>query len=170
MSATPLPANGLVITTAEVIPAWLDYNEHMNVTYYLVAFETGIEAYKHLVGLTPAYIAERRRSTVALEAHITYQREAAQGDRLRIETRVLDCDGKRAHVYQEMYCDDLLLSTQETLALSFDIAARRSAPFETHVAAGYAALIAAQQALPRPPWVGRAIGIRQGRPGTPAGS
>ena len=113
MSATPLPANGLVITTAEVIPAWLDYNEHMNVTYYLVAFETGIEAYKHLVGLTPAYIAGRRRSTVALEAHITYQREASLGDRLRIETRVLDCDGKRAHVYQEMYRDDLLLSVIE---------------------------------------------------------
>ena len=164
MDTVSAPNNGLVITTARVVPAWLDYNEHMNVAYYLVAFETGIDAYKAIVGLTPAYIAAHRRSTVALEAHITYQREAALNDDLRIETRVIDCDGKRAHIYQEMYRAGELLSTQETLALSFDIAARRSAPFEPAIAAGYAALIAAQQALPRPAWVGRSIAIKQGRP------
>lgn len=164
MPPLQLPTNGLVVTMSEVVPAWLDYNEHMNVAYYLVAFETGIDAYKNLVGLTPAYIAGQRRSTVALEAHITYQREASLGDVLRIETRVLDCDGKRAHIFQEMYRGTELLSTQETLSLSFDLSARRSAPFESHIAAGYAALIEAQRALPRPAWVGRAIGITQGRP------
>lgn len=164
MDTRTLPPDGLVITTSTVVPAWLDYNEHMNVAYYLVAFETGIDAYKAVVGLTPAYIAERRRSTVALEAHITYQREAHLGDELRIETRIIDCDGRKAHVYQEMYRDTELLATQETLALSFDIAARRSAPFEPDIAAGYASLIAAQDSRPRPPWVGRRIDIRQGRP------
>ncbi len=164
MVSTQLPASGLVVTRAEVIPAWLDYNEHMNVAYYMVAFEAGIDAYKHLVGLTPAYIAEHRRSTVALEAHITYQREASLGDELCVETRVLDCDSKRAHIFQEMYRGTELLCTQETLALSFDISARRSAPFEPAIAAGYAALIEAQRELPRPSWVGRAIGIKQGRP------
>lgn len=159
-----LPPDGLVVTTATVLPAWTDYNEHLNVAYYLVAFDGGIDAYKAAVGLTPAYIATRRRSTVALEAHVTFQREAMLGETLRVETRVLDTDGKRVHICQEMYRDAELLATQETLGMSFDLAARHSAPFEPDIAAAYAAFIEAQRALPRPRWLGRRIDLRQGRP------
>lgn len=164
MNAPAFPADGLVITTVTVLPEWLDYNGHMNVAFYLVAFETGIDAYKAVVGMDLAYIEGRQRSTVALEAHITYQREAMLGESLRVETRIVDFDGKRAHVYQELYRDTDLLSTQETLAISFDTAARRSCPFEDGIANNYRALMAAQSALPRPAWIGRTIGIGKGRP------
>jgi hypothetical protein len=68
------------------------------------------------------------------------------------------------HLYQEMYRETDLLATQETLGMSFDLAARRSAPFEPVIAAGYAAFIEAQQALIRPRWLGRRIDLQQGRP------
>ena len=29
----------------KVLPAWIDYNGHMNVAYYLVAFDTGLDAF-----------------------------------------------------------------------------------------------------------------------------
>ncbi len=147
-----------------MLPTWTDYNEHLNVAYYLVAFDAGIDAFKAAVGLTPDYIAARRRSTVALEAHVTFQREALLGEALRIETRALATDGKRVHLYQEMYRETDLLATQETLGMSFDLAARRSVPFEPAIAAGYAAFIEAQQALSRPRWLGRRIDLQQGRP------
>ena len=49
MHKAQIPANGIVISHAEVLPAWLDYNDHMNVAYYLVAFEQGIDDYKAIV-------------------------------------------------------------------------------------------------------------------------
>jgi acyl-CoA thioester hydrolase len=165
MNSPVIPTDGLVITSATVLPEWLDYNGHMNVAYYLVAFETGIDAYKAVVGMDLAYIEGRQRSTVALEAHITYQREAMLGEVLQVETRIVDFDGKRAHVYQELYREKELLATQETLAISFDTAARRTCPFEESVANNYRALMAAQAALPRPTWLGRSIGVGKGRPG-----
>ncbi len=164
MAETSLPANGLVVSHLEVLPAWLDYNDHMNVAYYIFAFEQGIDDYKALVGLDLASIKREQRSTVALEAHITYQNEASAGERLRVETRIIDFDGKRAHVYQELYRDAVLLATQETMAISFDLQARRTAPFTAPVAERYRALVAAQASLPRPAWVGRAVGIKQGKP------
>jgi acyl-CoA thioester hydrolase len=164
MDAAAIPPNGIVTTHVTVEPEWLDYNEHMNVAYYLVAFETGIDAYKAVVGLDLDYIERERKSTVALEAHITYQREAHLGDALRVETRIIDFDGKRAHVYQELYRGDELLATQETLAISFDTAARRTCPFADDIAINYQGMIAAQSALPRPKWVGRSIGIGKGKP------
>ncbi|MEX2480807.1 MAG: thioesterase family protein [Gammaproteobacteria bacterium] len=165
MSAAAPPPNGIVTSEVTVLPDWLDYNGHMNVAYYLVAFETGIDAYKARVGMDLAYIEREGHSTVALEAHITYQREAMLDDVLRVETRIVDCDAKRAHIYQELYREQDLLATQETMAISFDTAARRSCPFPEAIAANYRALMEAQAVLPRPAWLGRSIGIGKGRPG-----
>ncbi len=164
MHTASIPADGLVIDYTSVILEWIDYNGHMNVAYYMKAFESGIDAYKAVVGLSFDYIKREGRSTVALESHITYQQEAHLGEALRIETRILDCDGKRVHVYQEIYRDTTLLSTQETLALSFDTRARRSCPFEPSIAENYRRLVEAQAGLPRPPWVGRTISINARKP------
>ncbi len=159
--AKSLPENGIVITEQTVLPEWLDYNDHMNVAYYIAAFDLGIDALKAVYGIDSAYIESKKRSTVALEAHITYQNEASVGERLRIETRVFDFDGKRTHLYQEMYRDDDLLATQETLSISFDLDARRSCPFDAAVAPNIERLREAQAALPRPDVVGRTVGIRR---------
>lgn len=164
MHAHPIPDHGLVIDEVAVLPAWIDYNGHMNVAYYIKAFEIGIDSYKAVVGMTLDYIERAGRSTVALESHVTYQQEAHLGECLRIETRILDCDGKRVHVYQEIYRDATLLASQETLAISFDTGARRTSPFEPAIADNYRRLVEAQAALPRPPWVGRAISINARRP------
>ena len=164
MHPHPIPDRGLVIDDTAVIPEWIDYNGHMNVAYYIKAFEIGIDSYKAVVGLTLDYIERTGQSTVALEAHVTYQQEAHLDERLRIETRILACDGKRVHVYQEIYRDSTLLATQETLAISFDTSARRTCPFEPAIAANYQRLVEAQAAQPRPRWVGRAISIKARRP------
>ncbi|MSR12970.1 MAG: thioesterase-like protein [Gammaproteobacteria bacterium] len=164
MSAEVLPADGIVHSHLTVLSEWLDYNRHMNVAYYLVAFEQGIEDVKCAYGLDAAYRATKQRSTAALEAHLTYQNEANEGERLRVETRILDTDGKRLHLAQALYRGDLLLATQEVLSISFDLAARRSCSFEPELAVRIAALIAAQATLPRPGWVGRAISLKASKP------
>ena len=164
MHANPIPDHGLVIDEVAVLPEWIDYNGHMTVAYYIKAFEIGIDSYKAVVGITLDYIERAGRSTVALESHVTYQQEAHLGERLRIETRILDCDGKRVHVYQEIYRDATLLATQETLAIGFDTRARRTSPFEPEIAENYRRLVEAQTALSRSRWVGRAISITARRP------
>lgn len=159
-----IPENGIVFTTTTVLPEWLDYNDHMNVAYYIAAFDLGIDELKAVYGIDSNYIATEQRSTVALEAHITYQNEASLGEELRIGSRILDFDSKRTHLYQEMYRSDDLLATQETLSISFDLKARKSQPFESEIAANIEAMCRAQRSLPRPEWVGRAVGIRKGKP------
>ena len=148
----------------EVLPEWLDYNDHMNVAYYIVAaFDLGIDAFKAVSASISTYIEREKRSTVALESHITYQREASLGEKLRVNTRLLDYDGKRCHIYQEMYRDELL-STLETLSISFDTALRKSCPFADDVAPRYQQMHEAQNHLPIPEWVGKSVGIKRKNP------
>ena len=159
-----LPADGLVITRLEVLPEWLDYNGHMNVAYYIAAFDLAIEDLKATYGLDAAYREAHRRSTVALESHITYQQEAHLGEALRIESRILGTDGRRLHVAQAMYRDTTLLATQEALSVSFDLDARRSCFFDPSLRARIEALQVAQAAAGIPSWVGRRIGLDTRRP------
>ncbi|MEM7465332.1 MAG: thioesterase family protein [Pseudomonadota bacterium] len=161
MTLAPLPSDGIVTTEAEVLPEWLDYNDHMNVAYYIAAFDLGIDAFKATIGIDLDYIQREKKSTVALESHITYQQEAALGEKLRIKTRLLNYDGKRCHIYQEMYRVDTLLSTQETLSISFDTALRKSCPFAKDVAPRYQQMFEAQQSLPVPEWVGKSVAIKR---------
>ena len=44
MHPHPIPERGLVIDETAVIPEWIDYNGHMNVAYYIKAFEIGIDS------------------------------------------------------------------------------------------------------------------------------
>jgi len=161
MSLQKLPENGIVSYSTTIEHRWLDYNEHMNVAYYVMAFDSAIDVFKAVIGISRDYIEQERRSTVALESHISYHREASLGDELRIATRVVDFDGKRAHLYQEMYRGDELLASQETLAISFDTVARKSCMFDAAIARRYEQMVAAQAGLPRPKWLGRSVGIRR---------
>ena len=154
-------ARGVHTMTLEVLPAWLDYNGHMNVAYYSLAFDiAGEELVKH-AGMGEDYTRETQNSWMVLEAHITYQNEAQLGDALRIESRVLDCNAKCAHLYQEMYRADTLLSTQEQLVLHVSLETRRGAPFAAGVLDAMSRLRDRQASLPRPDWIGRRIGIRR---------
>jgi len=161
MSNQILPENGVVSYTTTVKPEWLDLNNHMNVAYYTMTFDLALDALHHVIGLTHEYIERERRSTVALEAHITYQQEASLGDELRVDTRVIDSDGKKAHYYQEMYRGEQLLATHETLSISFDTDARRSCLFDETFAERHRQMAEAQRKLPTPSWIGRKVGIRR---------
>lgn len=154
MSATPY--------SCTVPPAWLDYNNHMNVAYYSLAFDDAGEAFVRTFGMGEDYTTRTQNSWMILEAHLTYQREARLGDTLRIETRVIDYSPKLAHLYQEMYRDDELLATQEQMMLHVSLETRRGAAFPDDILARLAALHAAHAELPVPDGIGRRIGIRRG--------
>ena len=166
MNSGALPRYGLGVHTVTVGRDWLDYNEHMNVAFYLKAFDDASEAFIALAGMGAQYTRATNLSWVALESHLGFVREALLGDTLRIESRLLELDASKLHLAQMMYRGDELLATHEQLGLHFDTVARRARPFAPEVHARLAALVEAQQRLPRPSWVGRRIGLDQGRLGT----
>ncbi len=146
-----------------VVPAWLDYNQHMNVAYYTLVFDQAGEEFVKAFGMGLAYTEKTQNSWMVVEAHLGYCNEARLGDWLRIESRVLDFDPKRAHLYQEMYRGDELLATQEQLMLHVSLLTRRASPFAPEILARLERLHTQQQTLPRPANVGRRIGLHQRR-------
>ena len=153
----------LSIHTDRVRDEWIDFNGHMNVAYYMLAFDHATDAFCDHVGLGQAYFREQNKSIFVLEAHITYDREVVAGDPLRFTTRVLDCDAKRVHLFHEMHHGEqgFLAATNEIVMLHVDMEHRRSAPMPANSLDMVRALATAHATLPRPPQIGRVIGLKK---------
>ena len=105
-------------------------------------------------------------STFAVESHITYAREVAEGDPLRITTQLLAFDEKRLHFFHAMYHADegYLAATNEWLNLYVDLNTRRVAAMPQDVQDRLAEIETAHRALGWPKQAGHVIrvGARQG--------
>jgi len=141
--------------------AWIDYNGHMNVAYYSLAFDRGVDHVFDLLDIGVAYVKSGAGSCFVLEAHVNYLRELVLDDPIEIRFQLLDWDAKRLHYFEQMYHAEqgYLAATSEQLALHVDMQTRRAAPFPLATQADIAALFDAHAGLPRPEQVGRAMGI-----------
>ena len=120
----------------EVLPEWIDYNGHMNVAYYVTAFDQASGAFMRNMGLGRNYVDSKSGMTFVLETHVTYDREMKGGAPMRFTTQLLDRDAKRVHLFHEMYHADqgYLAATNETIVMNTDFASRRSAPWPRQAA------------------------------------
>src|SRR5262245_37672166 len=109
MSSAPFPLPELDLCAplnrhrATVPPEWIDLNEHMNVGFYVVAFDHATETLCDQLGLGWDYTRTNTGTTFVLEAHVTYDQEVKAGDPLCVTTQILDFDSKRLHYIHLMY-------------------------------------------------------------------
>ena len=157
------PGQPLVMHREAVRPEWIDYNGHMNVAYYVLAFDHATDAMFDMIGMDAAYRDRTGFSTFALEAHVVYKREVAAGDPLRFEAQMLDFDGRFFHYIAKMFHDreNWLAASCEWISSGVDMKTRKPAPLPPEIAKVFQSLHDAHRALPKPPEAGRVIGIKR---------
>ena len=153
----------LRLHTETVRPEWIDYNGHMNVAYYVLAFDHATDRLLDHAGLGIAYVRETNRSVFVLEMHVTYEREVGEGDPLAFTTRILDIDAKRVHLIHAMHHagEGWLAATNELVLMHIDLEARRSCPLPESALKTLTEIHRFQAALPMPPQTGRVIGLKR---------
>jgi acyl-CoA thioester hydrolase len=151
----------LQIYRDRVHPEWIDYNGHMNVAYYVLAFDYVTDAFFDYLRLGHDYLKAANCSTFAVEMNVSYVREVHEGDPLAFRTWLLGHDHKRLHYYHEMYHADegWLAAGCELMSLHIDMSIRRTAPFPNDVMAWLGEVAAAHAAIPQPERVGRKIAM-----------
>lgn len=149
-----------ISSVMEVIPDWIDYNDHMNMAFYNVLFDRAADEFYERIGFGPGYLETRNHSTMTAEFHVCYIRELHLGARVRVRSWMLDHDEKRFHSYQEIWHEDgWLAATAEALVLHIDMSGPRVAPMPADIAAGLARFQAAHGADPWPERASRRIAI-----------
>jgi len=148
-----------IIAEHRVRPEWIDYNGHMNVAYFVLAFDLAVDALWARVGFDGAYRERTGCSTFAAEAHVTYQRELREGERMQFTLQLLGYDEKRVHQFYRMYhaASGALAATSEWMSLHVSLGQRRVTPMGERALAVLERLFAAHRDLPWPDEAGRPI-------------
>lgn len=157
-------ARPLATHNGTVLPEWIDYNGHMNLSYYVLLFDSATDGFLEYLGLTPGIRVRRNASTFSAEMHVHYLRELRVGDPVRITTQLLDHDARRIHYFHRMYHRNrgYLAATNELLSLYVDMGARRVTEMPPAMQRRLAALGRAHERLSRPEQSGSIIGICRG--------
>jgi len=123
-----------------VLPGWVDHYGHMNLAYYLVAFDLATDALWPSLGLGPEF-RDRGLGTFAAESWQAYNREVTQGAPLAFDSAVLDYDSKRLLCRHTMLhaTEGWQAAENEVLYLCVDLAARRVGTWPEDVLARFAA-------------------------------
>ena len=121
------------LSSQKIIKDWIDYNDHMNVSYYLLIFDKyGADTLNDIFMMGEHSAKTTKKSTMMVESHITYNQELILNDEVDINLVYFNHDKKRLQYKMEMIHKEkkYLASTIEVLALYVDLNERKVAEFE----------------------------------------
>ena len=122
----------MLLNTFEVKKEWVDYNNHMNMSYYVLVFdqawEVALEKFK--MGGTAA--KDLHRSTMVVETNTKYLNEVKEGEMVNVNLVYFDHDKKRLHLKMEMISQKTknLSASMEWISLYIDLNKRKVTEFE----------------------------------------
>ena len=111
---------------------WTDYNNHMNMAYYVLVFDQIWEIILEKFKMGEQSAKTTKMSTMVVETHTTYNNEVKEGDEVEVNLTFFDHDKKRLHFKMEMIekSSKKLSATLEMLSLYIDLNKRKVAEFE----------------------------------------
>ena len=121
------------LTSQKILKEWTDYNNHMNVAYYVLIFDIyGAEKLMDIFNMGEQSAKTSGMSTMVVETNTTYDSEIKEGDEVEILLTFFDHDKKRLHFKMEMIEKKTkkLSSTIEMLSLHVDLNKRKVAEFD----------------------------------------
>ena len=121
-----------ILISKKIIKDWTDYNNHMNLAYYILLFDMGAEQMLSKFKMGEHSARTTGMSTMVVETHTTYNNEVKEGEEVEINLSYFDHDKKRLHYKLEMYEKDKkkLSATTEVLSLYINLNLRKVSEFE----------------------------------------
>ena len=122
----------MFLKTFKVKKEWIDYNNHMNMAYYVLiidrAWEVALEKFK--MGANAA--KNEKRSTMVVETNTKYLNEVKEGEEVDVNLTYFDHDKKRLHIKMEMIGKNTnkISASMEWISLYIDLSKRKVAEFE----------------------------------------
>ena len=114
-----------------VYPWHCDEMGHMNVMWYVGKFDEATWNLFAAMGVTTAFLKEKRRGVAAVQQNITYKRELLAGDTIAVRSAFLEVRDKVARFVHEMRNTQTneIAAVCVLTGVSMDAETRKSIPF-----------------------------------------
>ena len=146
----------------QVLPEWIDYNGHMNVAYYVLAFDQATDAFLENIHLGPSYVKKHNHSAFVVDMNVTYKREVQVDTPLHFTTQMLEFSDKKLRLFHQMFheTEGFLVATNELLLVHVDLDSRKGCEFPLQVLTRLNEIADHHQSLEFSEQVGRVLGIK----------
>jgi acyl-CoA thioester hydrolase len=154
----------ITVTGRRVLPEWIDYNGHMNVGFYGIAFDKALDVVlDRELGTGEDFVRSNAQGPYVLQSHLHFLSEMREGAGFSVRFRLLDHDARRLHLFAQMVADDsgAVCATQELMVMNVDHHSGRSAPYPDWAQRRFAQMQADHAGLAPAPQIGAGLGIRR---------
>ena len=138
--------SGLMETCRGVVYPWhCDHMGHMNVMWYVGKFDEDTWNLFSAMGMTAAFLREKKRGMAAVQQNITYKRELVAGDTVVVQSAFLEVRDKVARFVHEMRNGETgeIAAYCMLTGVHIDAERRRSCPFPQDILARGRSLVRA---------------------------
>ncbi len=120
------------VTNQIIKKEWTDYNDHLNMAYYVLIFDKAWEVVLEKFNMGETSAKSTQMSTMVVETHTTYNNEVKENEEVDVYCNFFDHDKKRLVVRYEMYEKETkkLAATLESMSLYIDLEKRKVTEFE----------------------------------------
>ena len=122
----------MLLKSFSVKQEWVDYNDHMNMAYYVLIFDQALEVALEKFKMGESAAKDLNRSTMVVETNTKYLREVKQGEEIDIHMTYFDHDKKWLHIKMEMIekSEKKISANIEWISLYIDLNQRKVTEFE----------------------------------------
>ena len=120
------------LKSQKIIKEWVDYNNHLNMAYYILIFDQALEVVLEKFKMGADSAKKEKKSTMVVETNTKYINEVKEGDEIDIMLTFFDHDKKRLHLKLEMIekVTKKISASIEWLSLYVNLETRKVSEFE----------------------------------------
>ena len=120
------------LKSQKIIKEWVDYNNHLNMAYYILIFDQALEVMLEKFKMGADSAKNEKKSTMVVETKTKYINEVQEGNEVDILLTFFDHDKKRLHLKMEMVEKNTkkILASIEWLSLYVNLETRKVTEFE----------------------------------------
>ena len=122
----------IYLKSQKIIKEWVDYNNHLNMAYYIIIFDQALEVLLERFKMGADSAKNEKRSTMVVETNTKYINEVKESDEVDIMLTFFDHDKKRLHLKLEMIEKKTkkISSSIEWLSLYVNLETRKVSEFK----------------------------------------
>ena len=122
----------MILKTEKIIKEWTDYNNHLNVAFYVHIFDIAADVMLDNFKMGGISAKKDKKTTFVAEMHTIYNQEVRLGEEVETHVTYVDHDKKRMHYRLSMFHKEkkYLAATNEVLSLYVDLSQRKVVEFD----------------------------------------
>ncbi len=122
----------MILKTEKVIKEWTDYNNHLNVAFYVRVFDIAADVMLDNFKMGGQSAKKDKKTTFVAEMHTIYNQEVKLGEEVETHLTYVDHDKKRIHYRLSMFHKEkkYLAAINEVLSLYVDLNQRKVVEFD----------------------------------------